>query len=195
MTRVQIENAPNYDAGLLKMAPGGALVQSLTNTVARTDTSAKTLFTLPAGATILFWTVHAPAVSDAATTALLVVGKSGDADFFLDDINLKVVTGFMVPNNNAAEGGGGRRLLDRRRRHGRRGRDRHLHRDRHGQHGRWPLDRHVLLHRRRLSRRPVMPIRPTPPKKKGNPPGKPNPGKSNPDKPNPRKPRPPGRPY
>lgn len=104
MTRVQIENAPNYDAGLLKMAPGGALVQSLTNTVARTDTSAKTLFTLPAGATILFWTVHAPAVSDAATTALLVVGKSGDADFFLDDINLKVVTGFMVPNNNAAEG-------------------------------------------------------------------------------------------
>ena len=45
--------------------------------IARTDTSAKVLFTLPAGAIPVALTYASPAVSNAGTTATISVGKSG----------------------------------------------------------------------------------------------------------------------
>lgn len=52
---------------------------TFTGTIARTDTAAKLLFTLPANAILLGFRYTSPAASDAGTTATISVGKSGGA--------------------------------------------------------------------------------------------------------------------
>lgn len=53
------------------------VAQVLKNSIARTDTAAKTLGYLPANAIISAITVKNPVASNAATTATISVGKSG----------------------------------------------------------------------------------------------------------------------
>jgi hypothetical protein len=67
----------------------GSLVHSQTNTIARTDTSAKNLFTLPANAVIVSLRVYVPVASDAAGTATISVGKSGSATAYLNAQDVK----------------------------------------------------------------------------------------------------------
>lgn len=72
----------------------GQVQKVLTNTVARTDTAAKTLGVLPAGAVIIGITVYGTAVSNAATTATLSLGKSGGTGTeFLNALDVKGATG------------------------------------------------------------------------------------------------------
>jgi hypothetical protein len=59
--------------------------------VARTDTSAKDLFVIPKGSTIVN-TILMGAVSDAGTTATVDVGNSGDADAYIDATNVLSVS-------------------------------------------------------------------------------------------------------
>ena len=69
-------------------------VETKWNTVARTDTAAKTLFTLPVGAVLLGMSVSSPAVSNAATTATLSVGQSGGTGAeYLSAYDVKGATG------------------------------------------------------------------------------------------------------
>ncbi len=56
---------------------GGRNTTQFVGSIARTDTAAKTLFTLPAGAIPIALTLSSPAVSNAGTTATVSVGKSG----------------------------------------------------------------------------------------------------------------------
>jgi hypothetical protein len=67
----------------------GSLVHSQTNTIARTDTSAKTLFTLPANAIIVSLRVYVPTAADPAGTATISVGKSGAATAYLNAQDVK----------------------------------------------------------------------------------------------------------
>lgn len=69
------------------------LVHAQSNTVARTDTTAKAMFTLPAGSVILAVDVYGAVGSDAATTATIVVGKSGTANAYLTSHNVKGAAG------------------------------------------------------------------------------------------------------
>lgn len=55
----------------------GQVQKVLNASVARTDTSAKTLGLLPAGATVIGVTIYAAAASNAGTTATLSLGFSG----------------------------------------------------------------------------------------------------------------------
>jgi hypothetical protein len=55
----------------------GKYIHTQTGSVARTDTSAKTLFTLPANAIITALRVYTATASDAGTSATLSVGKLG----------------------------------------------------------------------------------------------------------------------
>lgn len=57
--------------------PSGRQKVSFVGSIARTDTTAKVLFTLPANAIILGFRYSSPAASDAGTTATISVGKSG----------------------------------------------------------------------------------------------------------------------
>jgi hypothetical protein len=67
----------------------GSVVHSQHNTIARTDTSAKNLFTLPANAVITSVRVYVPTASDAVTTATISVGKSGAATAYLNAQDVK----------------------------------------------------------------------------------------------------------
>ena len=67
----------------------GSVVHSQHNTIARTDTSAKTLFTLPANAVIVGLRVYVSTASDAGTTATLSVGKSGAQTAYLNAQDVK----------------------------------------------------------------------------------------------------------
>lgn len=63
------------------------------NTVARTDTTAKDLFTLPAGAVPLAVRVIGATGSDAGTTATLSIGKTGTATHFVNAMDVKSTAG------------------------------------------------------------------------------------------------------
>ncbi len=83
----------------------GQLVGRVTSTfvasVARTDTTAKTLFTLPANCIPLELEVCSPAVSNAGTTATLSVGKSGGTGAeILATMDVKGSTGSGSQNPN-----------------------------------------------------------------------------------------------
>lgn len=104
MAAPKFQYESTVDKAPLRVAAGAQLVQVFTGTVARTDTSAKTLFTLPAGATVITTMVHSPVASNAGTTALLTVGSVADPDRYIDDLSLLTVTGWFVPNSNAANG-------------------------------------------------------------------------------------------
>lgn len=62
---------------------GSPDVKVLTNTVARTDTSAKSLFTLPAGSVPIEWLIDGEAASNAGSSAVIDIGKSGAAQHFV----------------------------------------------------------------------------------------------------------------
>lgn len=58
-------------------------------TVARTDTTAKDLFVLPANATLHMIQISGDTASDAATTAVLDVGTTADGDHYVVDFSVK----------------------------------------------------------------------------------------------------------
>lgn len=66
------------------------------NTVAYTDTVAKTLFTLPAGARVIDIKVDVETAFNSSGTDLLDVGKSGTNNHFLDDLDV-AATGRKAP--------------------------------------------------------------------------------------------------
>lgn len=79
---------------LLTSANAGHVQKAQSNTLARTDTSAKNLFTLPPGAVIISLSVLGAAVSNAGTTATISVGKSGGAGTeYLSGFDVKGSTG------------------------------------------------------------------------------------------------------
>src|SRR5579885_1847077 len=63
--------------GDIKVLTGGQVQKVLTGSVARTDTTAKTLGVIPAGATIFGLTINGAAVSNAGTSATVTFGYAG----------------------------------------------------------------------------------------------------------------------
>lgn len=76
-------------AGNFKTDGGGISVQSQTNSIARTDTSAKALFKLPKGAIVKGIRIWTDVLSNAGTTATISVGKTGSATFFVNAFDVK----------------------------------------------------------------------------------------------------------
>jgi hypothetical protein len=73
------------------------VVMCLSGTIARTDTSAKTLGTLPQNAVIVATQVHVPTVSNAATTATVSVGKSGGTGVeYVNTVDVKSAAGVIA---------------------------------------------------------------------------------------------------
>jgi len=93
--RVQDPTYPNCRNALL-----------FVGTIARTDTSAKTLFTLPAGAIPTGLAYSSPAASNAATTATISVGNAGGSGAeYLNAADVKTAAtgaGQVFPNGPAA---------------------------------------------------------------------------------------------
>jgi hypothetical protein len=80
--------------GDLKVLTGGQVQKVIVGSVARTDTSAKTLGALPAGAIITDVTVYSATASNAGTTATLSLGKSGGTGTeYLNGLDVKGATG------------------------------------------------------------------------------------------------------
>lgn len=80
-------------------APGAFTPHVLKGSVARTDTSAKNLFLIPAGAILDELIIGSPTASDAGTTATLSVGKTGTNTFFVNALDVKTAaTGKGYPN-------------------------------------------------------------------------------------------------
>lgn len=73
---------------------------AVTGTVAYTDTTAKTLFTLPAKAVPVQWIVNVVTAFNDSGTDLLNVGKTGTDNAFAAALNVastgQLVTGFVV---------------------------------------------------------------------------------------------------
>lgn len=72
---------------------GGDVLQVKTATIARTDTTAKDLFTLPANAIVHALLIYGNTASDAGTTATIDVGKTGTLNHFLDDFDVTATQG------------------------------------------------------------------------------------------------------
>lgn len=83
--RIRTPKSDSFDQGSVR----GGMVQFRKNTVARTDTSAKDIFKLPAGATLLGFVVSGPTASNAGTTGVLDIGKTGTGDFYVADDDVK----------------------------------------------------------------------------------------------------------
>ena len=66
--------------------------------VARTDTSAKDLFVLPAGSTPLALLIRGETASNAGTTAVLDVGITGTAEYFIADTSVLAAGGGASSN-------------------------------------------------------------------------------------------------
>ena len=70
------------------------------NTIARTDTAAKTLFILPKGSIPIAIEIFSGTASDASTSAVVSVGKTGSNTFFLNTWDVKTAatgTGVQFP--------------------------------------------------------------------------------------------------
>lgn len=63
--------------GDIQLRSGGKVQKAIIGTIARTDTSAKTIGILPKGATLLGLSYQVPVASDAAGTATISLGYSG----------------------------------------------------------------------------------------------------------------------
>lgn len=88
------DSSTGKQATVLRLDSGNKVFSNAVNTVARTDTAAKTLFTLPANAVPIGLTIIGPAVSNAGTTATLSVGKSGGTNAeYLSALDVKGATG------------------------------------------------------------------------------------------------------
>jgi len=68
--------------------PGGRSTVTFTGSVARTDTTAKDLFTLNPGDIPLRVSVWGTAVSNAGTNARLSIGSTGNATYFVANMEL-----------------------------------------------------------------------------------------------------------
>lgn len=91
----------NFPAGVSD-GTGNAGVLVATATVARTDTVAKDLFSLPAGARIVGIEVEVPVVSNAATTANVAVGvKGGSGTQYSTALDVKTAAGIVRPTTQA----------------------------------------------------------------------------------------------
>jgi len=75
--------------GALRYGLGGHGEFFLEGTIARTDTVAKNLFTLPAGAIPIRVETSGLVVSNAVTTATLDIGKTGTDNFFVAAADVK----------------------------------------------------------------------------------------------------------
>lgn len=76
-------------AGNYKAEGGGIVKQTQRNSLARTDTSAKNLFTLPANAIITAIRIWTAVLSDAGTSASINVGKTGTDNFYVNAFDIK----------------------------------------------------------------------------------------------------------
>ena len=84
----------------------GRSTVTYSNTVARTDTAAKTLFVLPADAHIVRIAYYSPTASNAATTATLSIGKTGTNTHYVNAADVKTAaTGAGQVQPNAANMG------------------------------------------------------------------------------------------
>jgi hypothetical protein len=82
----------------------GVNVVSQSNTVAYTDTTAKSLFILPAGSQVLSIYIDVITAFNSSGTEVLDVGKTGDGAFFVNDQTLTATGHFvatLVPANLA----------------------------------------------------------------------------------------------
>ena len=73
-------------------------VMSKFGTVARTDTAAKNLFTLPINAQVVDATIYVGTASNAGTTATVSVGKTGTTTFFVNAQDVKGASGKQRPS-------------------------------------------------------------------------------------------------
>lgn len=92
--------------GNILFKDGGIGMRMKSATVARTDTSAKNLFKLPANA-ILDGLLVSGANSDAGTTATLSIGKTGTNTFFVNARDVKAAAsgnGLQLPTQAANMG-------------------------------------------------------------------------------------------
>lgn len=80
-------NYPQNADGFVPPRHGGT-VSCAVGLVEYTDSTAKTLFTLPAGAVPIFWWIDIPTDFDAGTSNDLEIGLSSDADYFATAIDI-----------------------------------------------------------------------------------------------------------
>lgn len=73
------------------------MVGSKFATIARTDTAAKNLFTLPPFAQVVDVTIWVGTASNAGTTATVSVGKTGTNTFFINGQDVKGTSGKVRP--------------------------------------------------------------------------------------------------
>ena len=92
--------------GSLRVKGGGRAPFALQGTVARTDTVAKNLFKLPKGALLVSIHVGGTVASNAGTTAIVDVGKTGTDNFFVAAADVKTA-GLGDANNAKATKNGG----------------------------------------------------------------------------------------
>ena len=81
----------------------GQITSRAIGTIARTDTSAKNLFTLKAGSIPVRVSYYAGTASNAVTTATISVGRTGTATYFLNAADVKTAataTGQQTPTTN-----------------------------------------------------------------------------------------------
>jgi len=72
-------------------------------TIRRTDTVAKNLFTLPANAVILYFLVDVDTAFNSSGTDFLDIGKSGNANFYANDVDLSAIGQIMVQESNLGD--------------------------------------------------------------------------------------------
>ena len=77
-------------------------VVEISETILYTDTTAKSLFTLPSGAVPLFALVHVKTAFNGSGTNLLSIGKAGSAAYYASGVSL-AATGALLIALNAAD--------------------------------------------------------------------------------------------
>lgn len=97
-------------AGRFRTGAGQEALMSMSGTVARTDTTAKNLFKLPAGAILELLLIGGTVASDAGTSAVLDVGKTGTDNFFVASHDVKTAgsgdaANAAVTKNRGDQGG------------------------------------------------------------------------------------------
>lgn len=90
----------NALVGKVSSSDGGAGIFMKSATIARTDTTAKNLFTLPANASIEAVTVSGDTASDAGTTATVSVGVTGTNNKFVNAYSVKTAGQAMPAADN-----------------------------------------------------------------------------------------------
>lgn len=74
----------------------GGAVAVIYDTVAYTDTTAKSLFVLPQGAVVVGITVNVSTAFNSSGTDLLDIGITGTANYYANDLNVATATQLVV---------------------------------------------------------------------------------------------------